>query len=449
MLELQWRLPLLSLQEMSLLRITTTLCNNRQLLRLIMKCKFWKDFDNRLYIRRSIEWAAVQAMANELISQICNSTTLSKRLMDLVWPVYYRIMMWKSIYAPSIPKKFLLHFHWTDKGKVDTLRTARCIITNKNISVRKRFVLACKACLYEEIREIWKEMSDDDKMYFFAKNRGKFCPLLQFWAHTMKGSDDVLKQFVNNACICAFENGLFDAVKYLFSIFSKFERDEMAYECLLIWYYKFNEVCFREENEIDIAYFLYFEIEYNFPGSFLLEMSLLLQFSEREHFFDVLDERLPSASSRDIQIFLYMVFFSYHLEVTKNHDYVIIFFEIWQKISASTKKEVISSNLGGHFLTVMIRDNFPFLVGKEASKIVVQLASSNWKPSTTEMPFGFHQEKWNILNFLIEERIATINSLKLHREGEGEEIPVFNEVEWNAVLRLVRKIGSKNRQQNE
>ncbi|CAL1300072.1 unnamed protein product, partial [Larinioides sclopetarius] len=83
MLKLQWRRPLFSLHEMSLLRITTTLCNNRQLLRLIMKCKFLKRTDNRLYIRRGKKWAEVQAKANKLISQICNSIILSKELMNL------------------------------------------------------------------------------------------------------------------------------------------------------------------------------------------------------------------------------------------------------------------------------------------------------------------------------------------------------------------------------
>ncbi|CAL1274883.1 unnamed protein product [Larinioides sclopetarius] len=449
MLKLQWRRPLFSLKEMSLLRITTTLCNNRQLLRLIMKCKFLKDFDSRLYIRRGKKWTAVQAKANELISQICNSIILSKELMNLVWPVYYRIMMWKSIYAPSIPKKFLLHFYWTDQGKVDTLRTARCIIRNKNISVRKRFVLACKACLDEEIREMWKEMSDDDKTYFFAKNRGKLRPLLLFWAHTLKGSDDVLEQFVYNACTCAFENGLLEAFKYLFGMFTKDEREDLANVYTLKLESKFYEISFLEEHEIDIAYFLYFETEEIISGEFLLEMSLLLQFSEHEHFLKVLAERLPFASYPDPMALLYFVFFNCHLEVIKDDYYGRIFVYIWRNIPASIKYIITDTNFGGHLLNVLIRDNFPFLVKKGTFKNKDQLASSNSKPSTAEMPFGFHEEKWEILHFLIEERIVTMRSLKLHRESEQDVIPIFNRTEWNRVLRYVRENRNKNSQQTE
>ncbi|GBL93482.1 hypothetical protein AVEN_59682-1 [Araneus ventricosus] len=411
MLELECRLPLFSLHEMSLLRITTTLCNNRQLLQLIMKCKFLKDFDNRLYIRKGAEWAAVQAMANELISQICNCTKLNKMIVKLVWPVYYRIMMWKSIYDPFVEHQFPLHFCWTDQGKVDTIRTVRYIIGNKNISIRRRFVLACSACLGEEIREMWRGMSNDDKMYFFAENGEKIRPLLLFWAHTMKGTDDVLEQFLNEACLCAYDNGLLEAIKYLFAISTEVEREEVAYTCMFELIPKFNGVGFLEENEIEMVYFLYFKINKMSRGlisdRFMLEMSLSFQFSEREHFSRVLAERLQSASDRAVLVLLYMVFFSYHLEVIKDEDYGRIFIDIWRNIPASTKNYITSTNLGGHFLTVLIRDDFPFLVRKGAFKKIAQLASSVSKPSTAVVPFGFHHGKWEILNFLIEEGIAT------------------------------------------
>ncbi|CAL1301526.1 unnamed protein product, partial [Larinioides sclopetarius] len=71
-IELYCRRPIFSLQKMSAIRIMTILCNNRQLLTLIMKCKFQEEFDFKLYTRRGPEWATVQKIANEMISKISN-----------------------------------------------------------------------------------------------------------------------------------------------------------------------------------------------------------------------------------------------------------------------------------------------------------------------------------------------------------------------------------------
>ncbi|GBN00165.1 hypothetical protein AVEN_161705-1 [Araneus ventricosus] len=226
-------LPSLSLQEMSLVKTITTLCNNRQLLGLILKCNFQKDFRFRLCARNGPEWKTVLAMADELISQICNCVLLKKRMLDLLWPVSYRIMLWKSIYAPFISNTFLQHFYWTDRGRIDNARTIRHLIGNKNISVRKRFVLACSVCLREEIHKICREMSNEDKVYFYTENHKQIFPLLLFWAHTMEGSGNVLEQYMDGAGECAIELGLLEAIKHLFAISTEDQRRSMADSCIL------------------------------------------------------------------------------------------------------------------------------------------------------------------------------------------------------------------------
>ncbi|GBN33644.1 hypothetical protein AVEN_206154-1 [Araneus ventricosus] len=169
-------------------------------------------------------------------------------------------MLWRSIYAPSIGNQFLRHFYWTDQGRIDNRRTVKYIVGNQNISIRKRFVLACSVCLGKEIQEMWREMSSDDKMYFSAENREKIRPLLLFWVHTMEGSDDVSGRLVNAACTCAFENGLLEALKYLFTISSEASRRQMAYAYTARFYKKIDYYCCSEEDELDIGYFLFFEM---------------------------------------------------------------------------------------------------------------------------------------------------------------------------------------------
>ncbi|GBM38999.1 hypothetical protein AVEN_70183-1 [Araneus ventricosus] len=100
-LDLHCRLPVFSLQRMSLIRIITTLCNNRQLLRLITKCQFHEDFGGRPYARQGREWAAVESMANEMVSQICSCGKLNDRIIELLWPVCYNVV-----------EIHLCAFHW-------------------------------------------------------------------------------------------------------------------------------------------------------------------------------------------------------------------------------------------------------------------------------------------------------------------------------------------------
>ncbi|GBM91084.1 hypothetical protein AVEN_135106-1 [Araneus ventricosus] len=137
-----------------------------------------------------------------------------------------RIMLWKSIYAPSINNKSLKHFYWTDRGRIDNTKPARYIICSKNISIRKRFVLACSVCF--EVHEMWEEMSNEDRAHFYTQNCEKISPLLLFWAHSMEGSDIVLEQYMDGARKSAIEIGLLEAVKYLFAVSTEDERRTMA-----------------------------------------------------------------------------------------------------------------------------------------------------------------------------------------------------------------------------
>ncbi|CAL1288656.1 unnamed protein product, partial [Larinioides sclopetarius] len=199
-LDLYCRPPILSLQKMSLMKMATVLCNNQQLLELILKCKYQKRFDNILYARREPEWQAVHTMVNELVWKVCNCTKINESIMEFLWPACYRIIRWKYMYAPSIHNQFLQHFYWSDQGRIDTIKTAQYIIGKQNISIRRRFVLACSVCLANEIHGIWSEMSKDDQMYFRVENREKIRPVLLFWVYAMEGAT-----FPRHLMKCAYE----------------------------------------------------------------------------------------------------------------------------------------------------------------------------------------------------------------------------------------------------
>ncbi|CAL1281058.1 unnamed protein product [Larinioides sclopetarius] len=448
---LELRIPILTLQKMSLIRATTTLCNNRQILSLILKCKFEELPADRLYTRKSKEWKAVQALACKLVSQICTCVKLREKIMEYLWPVCFRVMQWKSIYASSIGNQFLQHLYWTDQGKIDFRKTALPIIGNENIPIRKRFVLACSVGLDKEIHQMWREMSNDDVMYFYGENQEKIGPLILFWANTVEGYVDFTEEYMYSVCECAFKKGLVEAIKYLFVMTAGDERSNLVSFLTSNLLKKSFDDGFLDENDIDIGYFLYSEMSYeekeDLSDFSIFWLSLLLHFSERETFLTVLEERLESVPCVVISPLLYMMFFNYHLEVVKEDDYHPIFVNIWRKLSASMKNDLAETFAGSYFLSILIRDHFSFLLRKGAFKKLAELSSLDLKlssPATNE----FNKDKWEFLHFLIEEEMVTIPALKSFREVLmfNMKIRYSNKAAWNRILRFVRKVGSKNRQ---
>ncbi|GBM79206.1 hypothetical protein AVEN_1971-1 [Araneus ventricosus] len=180
-----------------------------------MKSKFQEECADRIYARKGREWEAVEAMANKLVSKIFNRVKLRKKIMELLWPVCYRILQWESIHGPSIGNHFLRRFYWKTKGRIDKTRTVRYIIGSKNISMRRRFVLSPSM---HDIHQMWREMSNDDVMYFYGENGEKSSPPIRFWAYTVERFDDFTESYPHSVCKCEFDNWLVEAIKYRFAI---------------------------------------------------------------------------------------------------------------------------------------------------------------------------------------------------------------------------------------
>ncbi|GBN31242.1 hypothetical protein AVEN_189272-1 [Araneus ventricosus] len=431
-----------SLQKLSLIRLATTLCNNGQLLNMIMQCPFNKRFPGRLFTRKLKEWEAVQTMANELLSQICICIALKKKILELLWPISCKIMLWKSIYASSIENKFLERFHWTDEGRIDNIRTAMCIIGNKNISNRSRFILACSVCLKEEIHEIWAEMPNDEKFFFTTENN----PLILFWISTVERSHPM--HYIMHALECASEFGLLEAVQYLFNLLAADEKNAMAGRCANRLDCMVPGISFIDEDEIDIACFLLSRMnkedrEFLFKSPSGLVMSFLLHSSDRERFLNALVKIYRYACLNDNRNFLGMFFYMFHLEDIKDYDYLTLFFDVWRTFPPAFRNLIATETyLGPQCLSVLIKHDFPFLLEEGAFQKVEELISSDLEPAIAETPFGFHQDRWKFLLLLIQEDVLTISSLQQLRHYFTVE--ESNLAILESVVRYVRKIGTKS-----
>ncbi|GBN54983.1 hypothetical protein AVEN_267612-1 [Araneus ventricosus] len=426
---------MLSLQNMTVIKIITTMCNNQQLQSLIIDSH--EGFENRMYSKTGRKFKAVQDLANELISKMCNCTRFKELILELLWPVSYRIMFWISVYAPFIKPTT---FYWTDRGRIDNVATAKYILRNEKVSVRERFKLACKLCLSTEIREIWSEMTDEDRTYFQYRKRETFRPLLLFWVYTMKGSDYIRELYMPDIFECATKFGLLEAIKYFFSIMPDHLKNDMAALGEDHLHKKADTTCFLEEDEVDIGYLLFSQlwdsnklISFHFDSASTL--SLILHSSEHKFFLEELAQRLPFMSTASTESLLYLLFYSYHSEmkVMKDRDYCKLFMDVWRTVPASVRNSLIAKpNFGRHFLKVMIKREFRYLL-REASNNIDEYAASTLAPNTSVTPHCFDESDWEFLNFLIEEGIATIPSLTKSRSV------LLNFLEGKGIQRLLEK----------
>lgn len=341
-------LPMNSLQKLTVFRITTTLCNNFRVLRVLKGIPGRVRF--RLYAKDSIEWGEFQAEANRLISELHICSKFKSMVTEMLWPLYYKMNVWLALYVPSSIPTTYLHFYWTDNGRIDTVRTTEFVIQNKTISIRWRFGLACCAGLGKEIREIWTEMTKEDKeLYVHKISADRFMPLFRFWEYILERGGPSHFEYRILAMACAVCFGLFEAVKCLFrtrleAIYPcqyfphEFEKEniylaEMCYGDLKL---NLEKEDFLDDDEIDIGYFV-FSIT-NGDNQLLLEASdqltlaLTLHSTESCHILKELSKTPSHIDGYEMQTFLKFIFLNFCFKVYEDHDYLNLFIDVWEMI---------------------------------------------------------------------------------------------------------------------
>ncbi|GBM72015.1 hypothetical protein AVEN_186886-1 [Araneus ventricosus] len=255
---------------------------------------------------------------------------------------------------------------------------------------------------------------------------------------------------------CAVKNGLLEAVKYLLTVTTEDTKINMASSCIDQLLRKLCEGEFLEEDENDICYFVFFEMtdyiqELVFNSFSAIAHLLLLYSSQYELCRNLLEERIRSFTPLHFAVILHMAFYTNHLEVVNDDDCRQLFIDVWLIIPTSFRSCRLLQDLGAEFLSVLIRDNFPFLLKKETFQKTTELNSLDLKTSTSVKQFDFHLDKWKLLHFLIEEEIVIIQSLESSRPRISYLLKIrqSNEAAWSRVLRFVGKVGSKTLQQKE
>ncbi|KAF8788840.1 hypothetical protein HNY73_006844 [Argiope bruennichi] len=95
--------------------------------------------------------------------------------------------------------KYMKHVHWTYMGTVNYRKTAEAIIRDENLSIDRRFWLACLYCLEDDIQDLWQKLPPLSKKSFF--NNGdpdRYDPpseIIVFWTCILSGREYKIDSF--------------------------------------------------------------------------------------------------------------------------------------------------------------------------------------------------------------------------------------------------------------
>ncbi|GFQ77805.1 ANK_REP_REGION domain-containing protein [Trichonephila clavata] len=218
----------------------------------------------------SIEESLELKIENDLILPIKLRILLS----SLVKPIGGRIKhVARKIYGnENLPNHFMSMISWTILGIIDEKKTAEAIIKDENLSLKKRYEIACTYCLKNEIPMLWNKLPKKKKIRYF-KARGPVCTLPVYWAYRLKMELDILDRRIGEkyyACnserigfIHAFVNDNITAFEYFLRILSAEEKEIYIEAC-----FRYLEVIEAESSNddhytCDIIYFLLLQANEN------------------------------------------------------------------------------------------------------------------------------------------------------------------------------------------
>ncbi|GFY46981.1 uncharacterized protein TNIN_455951 [Trichonephila inaurata madagascariensis] len=137
------------------------------------------------------KWSSIEEILKlKIVKCLILPNELKIVLSSLVKPIGDRIKhiiqhMYSNDYLPS---HFMSILSWTLLGTIDAKKTAEAVIKDKNVSIIKRYEIACTYCLKDKILKLWTELPESNKTdYLNATGPLREMPCLPFyWASYMR-----------------------------------------------------------------------------------------------------------------------------------------------------------------------------------------------------------------------------------------------------------------------
>ncbi|GFS56130.1 uncharacterized protein NPIL_436921 [Nephila pilipes] len=275
------------------------------------------------------------------VSSIPLSTAIQQRLVGIVLTLGTEVVKWFRSHE-DILRDTKLNFQnkisWFSFGIIDRFETARSLIRDQNLNIHKRFVLASKYYLEEDVRMLWMCMSENEQKYI---NRSIELPRsIRHWLKKLyKGT-----QFDWTEMSLIVKTGEFFCRNHLGLryYFPKFKKLEDRLYCIL------NAMRHEETHHFDLYFCLsHMNVkEQNHVFNQLLEyerqkvIELFLNWPLQILFLDVLDCTMLCVTVNIIHGIINFILLERLKKRWEDHEYIYVLKRLWEKSPSLYKKKL-------------------------------------------------------------------------------------------------------------
>lgn len=228
-----------SLEHIALVKVSAVLWNQPDIRALMVKFSNFPLFphvdDEHCFMpdsERKIIWQKIEDKVTEKMTQLTIPISLKDKMLGYIQSVGLQILRWMEVHHRKrkccvnldLPNEFC----WTSQGIIDKKKTAEMFIRDHSIDVTTRYKLACIYCLEDDILELWNELSENDRKYFYNEHDPSKVPqqhLVVLWTYIIKGKTakicnmarriwNIGYSFYSFAMQCAISSGSKAAVEY-------------------------------------------------------------------------------------------------------------------------------------------------------------------------------------------------------------------------------------------
>ncbi|GIY49435.1 uncharacterized protein CDAR_593751 [Caerostris darwini] len=142
-----------SLQHLTLVKISLTLCKNPRILD-VMKLNACHDKDHN---KNEILFRSTRDIIKLKIPLI-----LKKKLLRYIASIICEYQEWLTLHAGSLGAEVqpLAELYWKSDGSIHKQKSVEVLLRDKSIDITYRFRMACEYCMKDDIVALWNEMSE-------------------------------------------------------------------------------------------------------------------------------------------------------------------------------------------------------------------------------------------------------------------------------------------------
>lgn len=210
-------IPQQTLENISLIKIVASLWNQHHIRVLVAEfthSHLFSTVDNEITLIPTItlrrqKWQKIEDQVKEKLAKFTLPTSLKEKMLGYIQPVGLQIMKWMEYHLNhccldlDLPNEVC----WTPQATIDKKKTAELLVKDVTIDITTRYKLACIYCLEDNIPELWNQIPESEKEFFYSEedpSKISQSELVVFWGYYIKGEvakmDNMIRRKQNGRC---------------------------------------------------------------------------------------------------------------------------------------------------------------------------------------------------------------------------------------------------------